>query len=467
MRSVARWCQHVYGLKLTSEQFLVRAHPLRSDPVLQFINDMTQWAAWVAKHGRVLGGLLQKLPRLTIVTVEGNERGLREVLAHALSLLPRRLRLTDIDRVHSDTPAHARMTFPFLRDLPEGLALIMAQGRLCHLEKLDLSRYGFWRFLRAEPHRILFVSAISSGSIPRLMSLSIDDEKDILFLLREAFQCTAAWQPSSMPQLVDASGGYIDIDAIHNQEEEEEKGEQRHPHRRRQAIMKRLMVRNRCGNYANILELLKVPIFSRLQSLELASGAWHNNAAAQIDALVSYIRSTPWGRTPYLRSLTINLGLTCATLGPLIPLLLNNCPFGLTHLDLTNLRWKTMQEFGEIYLMGGLATLTTLHITAHESRPQSMASWLEDVIASKRRGAALKELQVSHCATLELIQGLERGAFPQLEKLSICLENMDLLQAFVAAMGNGGAPCAHTLRFLTQAGADVAETNTLPCCGET
>lgn len=291
---------------------------------------MTQWAAWAAKHGRVLGGLLQKLPRLTILIVEGNERGLREVLAYALSLLPRRLRLTDIDRVHSDTPAHARMTFPFLRDLPEGLALIMAQGCLCHLEKRDLSRYGFWRFLRTEPHRILFVSAISSGSISRLMSLSIDDEKDFLFLLREAFQYTAAWQPSSLPQLVDASGGYIDIDAIHNQEEEEEKRERRHPYRRRQAMMKRLVVRNRCGNYANILELLKVPIFSRLQSLELASGLRR-----------------------LTRSLTINLGLTCATLGPLTPVLLNNCPFGLTHLDLTNLRWKAMQEFGEIY-WGGL-----------------------------------------------------------------------------------------------------------------
>jgi hypothetical protein len=50
------------------------------------------------------------------------------------------------------------------------------------------------------------------------------------------------------------------------------------------------------------------------------------------------------------------------------------------------------------------------------------------VLASKHRGAALKELEVSYCATIEVIHALERGAFPQLEKVSLCLENVSLLE---------------------------------------
>jgi hypothetical protein len=190
VRSISRWCQHVYGPQLTTKHFLIRIHPLRDDPARSLIINMAQWAAWVAKHMRVLAGLLHKMNRLVTISVEGNERCLREVLAHALSLLRRCPRLTGISRVRSDAPAQPLKPFPFLEGLAEGLALTLAQGRLCHLHQLDLSRYGFWRFLRHEPHRILLASAISSGAIPRLTTFSIEDEEVLLHLLPEAFQCT-------------------------------------------------------------------------------------------------------------------------------------------------------------------------------------------------------------------------------------------------------------------------------------
>jgi hypothetical protein len=123
-------------------------HPPASRRPSQKLDHMAQWAAWVAKHGRVLAGLLHKMNRLVTISVEGNEQCLREVLAHALSLLPRCPRLTGISRVWSDAPAQPLKPFPFLEGLAEGLALTLAQGRLCHLHQLDLSRYGFWRFLR-------------------------------------------------------------------------------------------------------------------------------------------------------------------------------------------------------------------------------------------------------------------------------------------------------------------------------
>jgi hypothetical protein len=214
--------------------------------------------------------------------------------------------------------------------------------------------------------------------------------------------------------LVNDKGVVIDDDNDEDdgQEQKEHEGvDGRHPHRRRQAMVKRLMVRDRAGNYRNLFDLLNVPLFSRLQSLEFVGEVWPRSGP-QVEVAACYIRSTAAGIAPCLRRLTLNVGLT---LDPLSRLLSQNCPTGLTHLNLTNLRAEAMQEMGEIYLMGGLASLTALHVMAHELSCEAMKSWMEGVLASKYRGAALKELEVSYCATIEVIHALERGAFPQLE----------------------------------------------------
>lgn len=337
------------------------------------------------------------------------------------------------------------LPLPFHNSAPEGLALFLAGGRLPFLQSLELLRLGSWPFLLEESDCTLLADAIRTGSLPRLTSLSITDDGALLEVLRAAFDSRALLQPST-----EASGGNLEGDDGNDDDDEQGVGEEieegDHSHHR-QAIIRKLVVRMRNANYDGVVALLQVSFFGRLECLEFAVGLWSNEAEKQLAALASYMRGTQ-GYAPSLRQLSIHLGLQGRTFGPLLPLLMEGRPSGLKHLTLTVLGEGGMEELGEIYMVEGLANLTTLHILCSQHDDEAIQAWMEGVLASEHRGAAMRELQVSGCDSDELLFGLHCGAFPQLESLSICLGDFSMLNEFAQAMGDDGAPCAQTLRFL-------------------
>lgn len=333
---------------------------------------------------------------------------------------------------------------------PDGLVAAMARGRLPYLQTLVLTEGSSWYHFHKEPHRPFLINTISSGALPRLTFLSIEDTDSHLNLMLKAFLGRAPLQPP-----VDVQGVGIDSEDVSDGNDEqlgEAEAEGGPQCQRHQAMIERLVVHITKGNHRGVSNLLEMPCFGRLQCLEfLVRHHMGIKGVPFVRALATYIRRIP-GFAPCLRHLSFQIPWENPTFGPLLPLFLESRPPGLTHLTLSSLGDRTMNELGDIYMAGGLAKLKKLEIASSSANKINAAeAWMAGVVASKHKGAALKELILApRCSTLLIIKALERGAFPKLETLSICLndKNMELLHAFIMTMRDGGAPCAQTLRTL-------------------
>ena len=143
-----------------------------------------------------------------------------------------------------------------------------------------------------------------------------------------------------------------------------------------------------------------MPFFQCLQTLELnVQSRIQNHEEGQLQTLADYILLTP-GFAPCLRRLGIKLLKQNPTFGPLLPLFLEGRPPGLTHLALMGVHKRTLEEF---YAAGGLAKVKILDIASFHHDIDATAAWMEGVLASEHKGAALKELHVSRCAGMPII----------------------------------------------------------------
>jgi hypothetical protein len=180
------------------------------------------------------------------------------------------------------------LPLPFHDNVPEGLALLLAGGRLSFLQSLDLSRLGSWRFLREQSNHTLLADAISTGGLPRLNSFSITDDGALLEGLRLAFESRhARLQPST-----EAKGANLERDGGNDDDDEQGVGEEieegDHPSHR-QAMNEKLVVRMRSANYAGIVALLQVSFFCRLECLEFGVDLWSNEADGPVIAALAAI----------------------------------------------------------------------------------------------------------------------------------------------------------------------------------
>ena len=71
---------------------------------------------------------------------------------------------------------------------------------------------------------------------------------------------------------------------------------------------------------------------------------------------------------------------------------------------------RAFEELGEIYAAGGLAKLNVLDIAYSHHDVDATGVWMEGVLASEHQGGALKQLHVSRCAAMPIIDALDRGA---------------------------------------------------------
>lgn len=156
-------------------------------------------------------------------------------------------------------------------------------------------------------------------------------------------------------------------------------------------------------------------------------------------------------------------------MGPLVEVFENGGAPNLEILSLHYFESRSLQELGGIYRAGRFANLKILWFEHPELDEDGVRSWMEGVLASGHKGAALQRLIVDdpnwwirdedeaetdgHEASMVFIDLLSRGAFPNLECLEVrndwgeFLHGDEMLSRFIQAMRDE-APCAKSLRKL-------------------
>lgn len=116
-----------------------------------------------------------------------------------------------------------------------------------------------------------------------------------------------------------------------------------------------------------------------------------------------------------------------------------------------------IEELKSLIARGAMANITVLQFSSVEFDSQSMGDLMDGFRQSMHKGSSLKRLIFSYCycmdegasveVSLELIEGLKGGIFPNLQELST--PHSALLVGEVAELVDvlkNGAPCARTLR---------------------
>lgn len=176
----------------------------------------------------------------------------------------------------------------------------------------DISRHkGSGYHFHEEPHRPFLINAISSGALPRLTFLSIEDTDSHVNLVLEAFRGCA----------VDARGVGIDDEGVCD-DIDEEAGEAEEPGalqcRHHQTMIKRPVVRITMGNHRGISDVLEMPHFGSVSSFS-SDMTLQSQGFRFFRSWLTYIRRTP-GFAPCLRHLSFEIPCEDPTFGPLLPL---------------------------------------------------------------------------------------------------------------------------------------------------
>lgn len=235
----------------------------------------------------------------------------------------------------------------------------------------------------------------------------------------------------------------------------------RHERGEPQAVVEELEVSG-CGELEDdplvLRELLLLPCFGRLQALDCFVNPIFTDEMPHLETLAAYMVHTDGA--PCLRRVRFPSFGTSPSLRLAFQTLFSGGLVNLISLSFYEVVGRDLEQLGSIYRAGGLAKLEKLALDDATIGEQSMGVWMQGVLASGHRGAALRELSNKHGvkattgARLVFVDALKEGAFPNVEELwmdgeivhDYFFQGDEVVQAaFLAAMARG-APCARTLR---------------------
>jgi hypothetical protein len=317
----------------------------------------------------------------------------REVLGYALCALPSPIRVMEISLLESpqcetirDEALHAAH--------PSYFAVAMNEGQLPHLERLDMVME--WEFLAEEPNLSLVMAAILLGRLREVTQLHFE-HGPCLAHLAKAFKHRLFLEQCPSP----LSDNQVMIENLYMYHPGPEQGKS-----------------------GPLSDLLSLPIFGSLVDLNVGEDMnyWVEHITGQGRALAAYFRQPGPGGRPSLTGLMFD----GRHMPPLAEALAENCAPNLRSLHVLGGDASVFSHLRTVYQGGALAYLHELIFEDFMLAEDLIRAWMDAVLTSTHKGAALKilrfdggkgeDIQDGLNCTLALLDGVRRGAYPNVER---------------------------------------------------
>jgi hypothetical protein len=411
LSATARGCLIVYSEQVTEVR--IEIGTLVSDANKPSTEEGLQ-KDWRLRHATVLARLLGRLRNLKKVTYNSD---VSHILGRAFLLLSSPPPVISLGYFWGiDIPSEQ-----LEMAVPKGASMLVAavaEGKIPFLEEVKLPEVGrkSWEDAQDPLNLALLASAITLGKLPRLTSLSLDLNTSVIEALIRAFQ-------TRFELLANDFGGS------------------------EQAMVKEVeILGGRKSDWGPAGELLQLPAFEQVERLKVdylaaedqglvddfVFGSLEECMGQQL-TYAAFLRSP--GRASCLRAIEFSTYEGDQFIhDDLVQALCEGGAPNLEHLTIIRGDYDVLDQLGDIYRSGALARLEELSFESFEFTEDGVTTWMDGVLASEHKGAALKKISLDNfpldeededniSASKAFAKALRAGAYPNLETLQFQMEN--------------------------------------------